>query len=168
MQQLFVAAAALLLGAAAGILYDLLRAVRRRLRSQTLTFVSDILFSAAAGLGLFLLGFGAGGSQRIFMPVLGIAGFALYLCFPSRFVLRAFSALFDFAVRIARTLLLPAAICCKKLKKIIIFIKKSFEIRRKEYIIKRNVVRSQRRKKPERRNFPEGNANETQKGRYYY
>lgn len=166
--QLTVAAAALVLGAAAGLLYDLLRALRRLLRSVVFEAVTDLFFCIAAGAGLFVLAFAAGGKQRIFMSVLAALGMVLYLRFPSRLVLPVLERVFGFFAGILRVLLRPLRLLAKKVDKNARFIKKSFETALKQYIISKRVNRRHMRRVPDSRVFREETADETQKGRYHY
>ena len=101
--QITETALALALGAAAGVLYDVLRVARRSLRSQAVTMLLDGAFWLIAGLALFALGLSAGhGQQRLYSQVLAALGAALYFLTVSRFVVEAGDFLAGLAARAVR------------------------------------------------------------------
>ena len=121
--QLIQAAASLSLGFAAGLLYDLLRAVRARIRLPVFTFLSDVLFVLACGTALLLCGLTAGeGRQRLFMTVLAILGGALYFRTVSRAALVFFRLLTELCVFLLRCIAFPFLFCLNFLKKVKYFL----------------------------------------------
>lgn len=91
------------LGAALGIVYDLLRGLRRNLRG--LTHLLDFVFSLTVLLsGLLLALFVGGGQYRLFMPLGTALGAAIYFLTLSRPVARlscAFWRLITYPLRIS-------------------------------------------------------------------
>jgi spore cortex biosynthesis protein YabQ len=84
--QLIQAASSLILGAAAGFIYDLFRVVRRRAPSKAVTAATDFLFWLITGLAVFLLGLSLGGGrQRLFMNIMTVLGAIIYFVTLSRF-----------------------------------------------------------------------------------
>ena len=80
---------ALGLGAGLGLVYDLFRLLRRRVRLPLLGPVLDLLFWVVVTAGLFLYAISAGGGElRIYMALalfLGAAAYFLLLSRPVRF-----------------------------------------------------------------------------------
>lgn len=88
--QLAQLSASVLLGVLLGVLYDMLRVIRRRTGSDA---VPDILFGTAALTLMFYLGMDiGGGSMHIFMLCSVVLGFALYMLLLSTVVLKALDA----------------------------------------------------------------------------
>ena len=170
LEQLISAAAALLLGVGVCVLYDVLRAMRRRLDSRVFTTVCDAVFCLAAFAGLFILGFtSGGGKQRIYMTAAALLGGALYFAAISRFVFPLCALLADFLAFLIKMVLLPVKLAEGFIKKIIILQKNVFHYAVKWYtinwgkkLIPKTIVYSRHLAQSE------GIHNETQKGRYYY
>jgi hypothetical protein len=121
------AALSLALGAAVGIIYDLLRAIRRRLSGKAVTAIADGLFWIICAIGLFLLGFGVGhGRQRIFMTVLAFLGAVLYFLTASRIIFAFWMLVTGGIGIILKFLLAPLGIIKKFLRKILGILKKIF------------------------------------------
>ena len=129
--QLARAAAAVLCGAALGLLYSLLRLPRLLLPRRAVTAVCDLLFCLLSALALFTLGLGPGGGQlRLYMCACAAGGFALWRLGPGR-LLDAGAAM---AARLARR---GAAFARQKLKnaaipakKLAFFAKKHLQFRK--------------------------------------
>ena len=84
--QLVQSAVSVLLGAALGLYYDILR-LPRLLTGAFLSAVADLLFWLGAFFCLFCLGLGAGGGQlRLFMFLASGLGFALWELGPGVFI----------------------------------------------------------------------------------
>lgn len=167
--QLLEAAASLLLGVAAGFLYDFFRVIRRRLKLKIVTFLMDTLFWLICGTALFLMGLSLGGGEvRIFMMLLGILGAAVYFSTLSRLTVTLCEKLADFLYFVLICLLKPFVWAKILVKKIIDFAKKVFQYYRKWGKIKyhRLSVTSGRNKPAEKRK--EQTEIEAQKGRYFY
>ena len=97
--QLIQAASSLILGAAAGFIYDLFRVVRRRSRSKAVTAATDFLFWLITGLAIFLLGLSLGGGrQRVFMNIMAVLGAIVYFVTLSRYSLVLCNAIADAVV----------------------------------------------------------------------
>lgn len=93
-QQLHALAGALVLGVLAGVWYDLLRGMRRRIGSLLWTAVLDLLFWLPATVGLFLWCIYAGeGKVQIFLCLAVVLGGWGYFRWLSRFCFPALSAL---------------------------------------------------------------------------
>ena len=111
--QLMQLGAALGLGALLGLLYDLLRAVRRSLARRAWGF--DLLYCLCCLAALFLLGMGCGeGQLRIFMAAAAALGVGLYLAIISPLLLPVL-------LRAANIILLPAVKAKKMLKYFSVF-----------------------------------------------
>ena len=81
---------ALLLGAAIGLLYDVLRAARRRFRSAAASAAADAVFWLAAAFSAFMYGLEyCGGQTRLFMLLAMAGGAALYFLLLSTPILAA-------------------------------------------------------------------------------
>jgi cell division protein FtsB len=134
-RQALEAAAALAMGAAAGLFYDILRVIRRRAPLSFVTAVCDFVFCAVICAALFLLGLTIGGGRaRALLGALSALGGALYFLTLSRPMLYILQGLADLAG-------LPAAIFIKFAKKIVNLIKKLFNFALGWYIFKeRNVM----------------------------
>lgn len=135
--QLVQAAASLSLGLAAGLFYDLLRAVRERVRAPAFTLLADILFVLVCAALLFLCGLTAGeGRQRLFMTMLAVLGGALYFRTVSRAALVIFRLLANAGAFLLRCAAFPVLFCLTFLKKVNNFFKKYFQNAKKRYKIK--------------------------------
>ena len=130
-QQLLTFGWSILLGLAAGLLYDLLRPFRLRL--PRLTAVLDLLYCLVVGSAVFLFLLRRTGELRMYL-LLGIAGGAVvFFC--------AFSAIlrpvWDFWVDTLASLLSLAALPLRWLK---IFCKKLWVRGKISFILRRNVI----------------------------
>ena len=103
-------AAAVALGAALGVFYDLLRALRRR--APGLTVPADVLFVLIFFLALLALALYAGGGllRLFFCPAVAL-GAGIYFLTLSRLVLPLFGAIWALLARVAGLLLLPTENC---------------------------------------------------------
>ncbi len=121
---------ALLLGAGTGLLYDVLRPIRRA-SGKVAAAILDALFCLLAGTGLFLFAMGAGdGRLGQWELCAALLGFLAYLHFLSRFIL----PVLEFAAGTAASEL---ALCKKSLKKFLHFTKFIFQKLHECFIIKR-------------------------------
>lgn len=112
--QLTQAGLSLALGAVLGIWYDVLKALRLRVRRRWLTDLLDLLFWLSAGICLFILGMGPGyGQLRIFMVLSAVCGAILYFCIFSTVILPLASEFWGFWIRMSN-LLEKATDLCKK------------------------------------------------------
>jgi spore cortex biosynthesis protein YabQ len=105
-EQLMQAAAALLAGGGLGLLYDVFRALRRRLRLAALV---DLLFWLCVAAALFTLGLAGPGSARLFVLACAGLGAALYFSLLSAPVLAALDFLLGLSGRALRFCLRPLA-----------------------------------------------------------
>ena len=125
--QLLETAAALALGAAAGLFYDALRVVRRRLPIKLVTLLCDLVFSVAAGGAIFVLGMTMGGGrQRALTAVLAVLGGTLYFLTLTRPVTYILEGVADLISLFARLLTFPVAFLFKAMKNFAVFSKKVF------------------------------------------
>ena len=87
--------AALLMGVGIGVVYDMLRPVRRR-TGRLAGAALDILFCAASGCAAFFYAMGAGdGRLGLWELAAALVGFLLYMHTLSECLLRLFTALLD-------------------------------------------------------------------------
>lgn len=128
-EQLCRLCASLLTGAALAVLYDVLRAIRRKLPQSSALF--DVVFSAAAILALFTLGMSAGGGTLyLSMVIFVLLGFSLWMLSLSRLFLPLF-------IKIAELLLLALSPLDFVIKKAVKLAKNIFPKIRIWYNIKR-------------------------------
>lgn len=124
-------AAALALGAAVGLLYDLFRVLRVRVRLPLLGGVLDFLFWALVTVSLFVLAVTAGnGEVRIYMVLAVFGGAAGYFLLLSRVFLKLGYALADLVGVLWHILVLPLVAIRLLFKKIVETAKKPSIIRR--------------------------------------
>lgn len=127
--QLGQVALALGLGAALGLLFDVLRVPRRHARRAFLRAVLDAVFCLTLGLTVFAFGMAAGSGQvRLFMFLAIAAGWTGYFAWVSGQVL---PPLEQFSRRCAQKTRQFAAPGQKFAKKVWIFAKKRFQNRRR-------------------------------------
>jgi spore cortex biosynthesis protein YabQ len=168
-QQLIQAASSLILGAAAGFLYDFFRVVRRRARSKAVTAATDFLFWLVTGLAVFLLGLSLGGGrQRVFMNIAAILGAVVYFLTLSRFSLVLCNALADAVTFLFFCLTRPFVWGYRTLKKLSIFLKNIFHYAVKWYKIDAGNMPRPRQPKQRVKKRGEGVMHEAQTSRYYY
>ena len=169
--QLLQAGLAFLLGAAAGVVYDLLRTVRLLLRSRVADWVCDALFCIGCACGLFVLGLSVGeGRQRGFLTVFVFLGMALYfvtLSIPARLLLEQ---LVRCLMRCVQILLRPVKVAAKGVKKMKKNIKNLFHYLHKWVILNKTemICDPIEQDQPSRAHGKRGNTVEIQKGRYFY
>jgi len=150
--QLYQASSALLLGFAAGLFYDILKTIRRRIDRRGVTMLFDVLFWLAIALALFaqtmLVGFGA---VRIFMLLANIGGATMYflvLSVPTCFLLGKIA---DGIVRIYLIATKPLDAIWSKCENIARNCKKGFRNLIKQYIMGNNYcLRTRLRRQKER------------------
>ncbi|MCL2408582.1 MAG: spore cortex biosynthesis protein YabQ [Oscillospiraceae bacterium] len=169
-QQLIEAVSALLLGVAAGFLYDVFRVIRRRTGSKTVTAVIDFLFWVIAGVLLFAVGFLAGqGRQRVYMTVLAIISATVYFSTLSRVFVLLCEKLVDFILLILKIITWPLVLLVRFLKKIAEMAKKLFQYQRRWYTIAGKGFYSRKRlAKTEKNSTGRGDGNETKTVKYIY
>ena len=137
--QAMQAAASLALGLAAGVIYDLLRVLRRRVPGW-MAFVTDALFWLTCGIGLFTLGMWAGGGrQRLFMTALAALGGAVYFAVFSRLLVELWEFFALGAGVLLHILAAPIRLFQEFIRKSVNFSKKTFSSWRLWYKIKRNI-----------------------------
>lgn len=116
--QLAQAAAALIMGGAIGLLYDVLKTIRLKTKYKTLAGLIDLLFWLVALISLFALGMTSGGGDiRIFMLVAALCGAVLYMIGPSPAVLEILNFLADLIGRTVRLCLKPMGKIKKEVQK---------------------------------------------------
>jgi hypothetical protein len=129
------------LGAALGMVYDLLRAMRRCLALPAA--VADVVFTALVTLSLLLLSYCVGLGEFPLFMLLGLGcGAAFYFLVPSPFVLRGLCWFFKLFVHVLAAISGPFLFILKKSKK---FSKKVFQSVKKWFRIKRNVIETAKR-----------------------
>ena len=139
-------AAAFALGAALGVVYDLLRALRRRV--PALTAAADVLFCLLLLVGLLALALYAGGGllRLFFFPGIALGAWAYFRTL-GRLLLPAFSWVFSAIGRVFHLILAPGKIFLKKCR---IFFKKSFASVKKWFTIFSTVQCGRDASAPER------------------
>ncbi|MBE6955975.1 MAG: hypothetical protein E7450_00775 [Ruminococcaceae bacterium] len=148
-------AQSLLLGAAAGVAYDLIRVLRVRIRVRGLGAVLDLLFWVGLTLALFAWSLEAwGGWVRLYGAAGLLVGGGIYFCLLSPPVLDLAYRGADVVEFLVRLVVLPMKWVFFLLKKIKIFAKNSFHYVRKWYKIRQPDWKAKRasRRKAERRN----------------
>ena len=131
-QQAAACALALLVGVGAGILYDVLRAVRRRFKSAAVTAVCDVLFCVVCFVVLFFYGMTAGGGkQRVFYIAVACVGGAVYFLTVSRFLLRFWLKMLELGLKGLGFAAKPFKMVVKGAKKCTNFAKNNFQKRKK-------------------------------------
>ena len=118
--QISAAAVSIALGAAAGFLYDFLRALRHRLRSAAVTALIDMLFWAVFGVSLFLVGFTFGGGEhRLYMSLFAVLGGTLYFLFLSSLGLWLCDKIAGFLVFLIKYAIKPLVLTMQFHKKVL-------------------------------------------------
>ena len=113
--------AAALTGVALGVLYDALRAMRRRY--ARLGPVMDAQFALGLAFALLVLTFGAGRGQfRLFFLPAAAAGLAVYFWLLSRLLLHIFCIILSVLEKFVQLVTWPIRWCAKKIKKFLIFL----------------------------------------------
>lgn len=169
--QLLQAGMALLFGAAAGIVYDLLRTIRLLLRARAAEWICDALFCAGCAGGLFALGLSVGeGRQRGFLAAfvfLGMVFYRLTLSIPVRLLL---DRVVRYVIRGVHFLLLPVKAVMKAAEKMKKNIKNLFHYSYKWVILYKSEIMpsSVWRDEASHARGERGNAVEVPKSRYIY
>lgn len=127
---------AILLGGALGVVYDLMRLVRRRVRLGWLSGTLDFLFWVLATAALFLFSHGAwNGRVRLYGAVFCLIGGAVYFWGLSPQVLAVAGALADLLLRIFGILTLPLRLLGRVFRRFEKIAKNIFSFLRKWYMI---------------------------------
>jgi len=166
--QLVEAASALILGLAAGFLYDVFRVIRHRANSKVVTVAADFLFWLIVGLLLFAVGVSAGrGRLRVYMTVLAMASAAVYFCTLSRACTFLCGKLVDLIILLVKIITYPLRLFFSALKKIAKIVKKTFQYWRRWYTIGGKSALT-RALSADTRRPRKGGPDETQTRRYNY
>lgn len=125
--------AAAALGASAGLVYDLLRALRLMdRRDHWLTHLLDALFAAALGLGLLWLALVVGGGElRLYMLTGALLGAVVWFGLLSRLLRPLWVFWTDALLTLCRLLWMPFALLLRAAKKLAGHAKKGFSFLRK-------------------------------------
>lgn len=127
---------AVCLGFFVGVLYDLLRLLRRHLRVPFLGSVLDLLFWVVVTVSLFLFAAEAtGGKVRIYVLLSVLGGAVAYFLTLSGWILGLGDLLADGFAFLGRLLSLPFRFLCFSLKKIEKILKNLFLYRKKWFKI---------------------------------
>lgn len=137
MQQVAAFCGAASVGLVTGVMYDVMRALRRRVRQRAVSELLDLLFwvLATAALFYFVVVLG-GGELRIFMVLAALLGAVVYFKFCSALVLELVQQGVDGAIGLVRICLLPLGQMKKIVKRMARFAKKLFLSWEKWCIIK--------------------------------
>ena len=166
MHQVHQALYAWLMGLLAGLYYDFLKTLRRRIRRRGVTRVLDLLFWMGLALALFVQTLTMGdGEVRIFMLVTNGLGALLYFLVLSGLVLFLLGKGLDILMKIARLIVRPARAIWAKGRSFVKVCKEGFKNWVKYYII-RHIHKIRVRNCAQKR--MEAKQVETQKGRYLY
>lgn len=139
--QIIQAVAAISLGIMFGFFYDLLRALRRRLKLSIIAAVADTAFWIVAGTAVFILGMVIGqGEIRIFMILCIVVGAVLYFISLSKLTLTLCDFILECIIKIIGIIIYPFLCIGKIIKKFAQKIKKCFELISKCGIIKINSL----------------------------
>ena len=140
--QLYQASTALLFGFAAGVFYDVLRTLRRRLKRSGWAVFLDILYWLTLSIALFAQTMTTGqGVVRIFMLVINFGGGVVYFIILSAKTRRILDRIADLLVWIWMFATKPMRIIWSKSRNWIRRHKKGFQNQVKHYIIKVNFHR---------------------------
>jgi len=164
--QLVQAGSALLVGLAAGLYYDVLRAIRRRTGGAGMTIFLDIFFWIGL-LGLLFtqtMVVGAG-VARIFMLAVNSCGFMVHFLIFSKFTLYLVEKCIDLMSGVIRRIMAPIRWMQIKGKKNWEKRKKSFQKLDKCYIIQKNNWRIMRKRRARQE---EGVGRDETKGKHFY
>lgn len=133
---------AVVMGFGVGLLYDLLRLLRQRLRLALLGSILDLLFWAVVTVTLFLFTIAATeGEVRIYVLLALLGGAVAYFLGLSAWVLSLGDALVDVVRALVGLLLLPLRLLGRALKKIQKNLKNLFLYRRKWFKIEAEFKR---------------------------
>ena len=121
-RQLLLLLVCVLSGFAAGIVYDLFRALRRRYVRAAVTAALDLLFCIAWFTVMFLIGYTAcDGVQRFYAPLFSALGAALYFYGFSPLLLPVFEKFTGLVSSFLKFILSPFSFALKKVKKYLFF-----------------------------------------------
>lgn len=164
-QQLLEVGLSLLLGFAAGFLYDVFRFLRHTFKLRVVTHILDLLYCIIVSLSLFLLGMAAGnGQQRIGMTAVAFIGGAVYFSFLSKYTILLFDRIGKLMEKIKDELEKPVKAgveCSKKIEK---NVKSIFRYNKKWYKIDYKYKKTEMDKNTKHG----GSVNETKAYRYSY
>lgn len=167
--QLVQTGIALALGAMAGLLYDLLRAFRRRIKLSIIVAIADIVFWVIVGLALIVVGMVVGqGQVRIYMIICSIAGAVLYFSTVSKLTLRICDLFWDVIIKIFKFFARPFIYIGKKLKKATLKFKKYFKNLKKWGTIGNGMLLRLFRRPNKENNATGDELGESKKGRKVY
>ena len=166
MHQIHQASSAWLLGLLAGLYYDALKTLRRRIKRSGVTLLFDLLFWLGLALAIFTQTMTLGeGGVRIFMLATNAIGALLYFLVLSESALFLLGKILDMLLKMFRFLTCPLRKIWAKGKSCAKRRKEDFENWVNYYIIKLDYVTRFRK-------FGRGKSGseqvETQKGRYIY
>ena len=163
--QLAAFGGAFLIGAAAGVLYDLFRVLRVRIRIPLIGIVLDALFWILVTAALFLWSVRAtGGEVRIYVVAAIFLGGVLYFWKVSSWVLKLGYQLADFCVLLFHVALFPLTLGAEWLKNFRKFAKNIFHYRRKWYKIKQITKEAETARRRKTAREEGGRFREGQKG----
>lgn len=136
--------AAVALGAAGGLVYDLLRAARLIDRHDSwLTHLLDGLFALTLGAGALWLGLVVGGGELRLYMLTGMAlGAVLWFCLPSRLLRPVWDFWIAALLALCRLLWIPFAFMGRCLKKLAALAKKGFSFLEKCATMKMDAWKS--------------------------
>lgn len=167
--QILEALYALALGAAFAVLYDFLRALRRRAKKAAVTALLDAFFWLICAFAFFLFGMTVlKGQQRIFIFGAAAIGFLLCLWLFEDVSAIFWNGIFHILGLISAISLVPLRYTEKILKKFLFLAKKLFhnQIKQRIMYVTYLCFKSKKRKKINKYKGAERIENKT--GRYYY
>lgn len=141
-EQAVVFTGAVVLGLGVGVLYDLMRLLRRHVRLPLLGSVLDLLFWSITTIALFCFVVSVGdGEVRIYVLLAVLGGAVAYFLSLSAWILSLGELLVDGLAALFRCVLMPIRLSGRIIKKIRKKLKNLFLYRRKWYKIKATFER---------------------------
>ena len=136
---------AMLYGLLTGVLYDVIRAVRGRIKAFFVIFALDLLFWVCCVIGVFWFAMGIGqGELRLFVFSGIVLANVLYFSVFSRFIRSFLFDLLEIIASVIAALLKPFVEIAKKIQKVAQKTKKSFQYWEKRNKIKEELYASAR------------------------
>jgi hypothetical protein len=164
--QLNAAVLSLMLGVVAGMIYDTLGEIRRRIGSKVVAGILDTLYWLICLSALFTLGLSAGGgNQRLFISALAVVGIILYFLLLGRAFREILNFFGDGIGYIGDTLCAPLKKLWNFSINLLLSVKKLFSYWKKRYKI---GVKNKASTRAERTAHPRGDKIEIQTYRYFY
>ena len=116
--QVIEAAASIIFGVAAALLYDVFRTFRYELKLKNLTHFLDALYWIICSFSLLVLGLTVGnGQQRVIMTVIAFLGGTVYFLTVSKYCLKLFKKIAELVRELIKIMSIPVNKTEKIIKK---------------------------------------------------